>query len=85
MTAGLATVPAMPVATQIWERLIILLPAIVISIALVAAVLMLLGRAFIENVRDSGHQRLIYAGLVALAVFIGVMTYIGVELPREGG
>jgi len=75
----------MVASTSVWQRFIILLPAIVISIALVAAVLMLLGRAFVENVRDSGHQRLIYAGLVVLAVFIGVMTYIGVELPREGG
>ena len=75
----------MVASTSVWQRFIILLPAIVISIALVVAVLSLLGRAFIENVRDSGHQRLIYAGLVVLAVFIGVMTYIGVELPREGG
>jgi hypothetical protein len=73
------------VFATVWERVVILAPAIVISIALVAAVLMLLGRAFVENVRDSGHQRLIYAGLVVLAVFIGVMTYIGVELPSEGG
>ena len=75
----------MVASTSVWQRFIILLPAIVISIALVVAVLSLLGRAFLENVRESGHQRLIYAGLVVLAVFIGVMTYIGIELPREGG
>ena len=52
---------------------------------MIAAVLILLGRAFVESVRESGHQRLIYAGLGVLAVFIVVLTYLGVELPREGG
>jgi hypothetical protein len=69
----------------LWQRLIILAPAIVISIGLVAVVGMLLGRAFLTSVRESGHKRLIYAGLVVLAVFVGVLTYLGVELPREGG
>ena len=72
-------------STPIWQRLIILAPAIVISVGLVAVVLMLLGRAFAQSVRESGHKRLIYAGLVVLAVFIGLLTYLGVELPREGG
>jgi ABC-type anion transport system duplicated permease subunit len=67
------------------ERLIVLLPAFVVGAGLVAGVLILLGRAFVESVRESGHQRLIYAGLAVLAVFIGVLTYLGVELPREGG
>ena len=69
----------------VWQRLIILAPAIVVSIGLVAVVLMLLGRAFVTSVRESGHKGLIYAGLVVLAVFVGVLTYLGVELPREGG
>ena len=69
----------------LWQRMIILAPALVIGIGLIAAVLILLGRAFVETVRESGHQRLIYAGLAVLAVFIGVLTYLGVELPREGG
>ena len=69
----------------LWQRLIILAPAIVISIGLVAVVLMLLGRAFLTSVRESGHKSLIYAGLLVLAVFVGVLTYLGVELPREGG
>jgi hypothetical protein len=75
----------MVASTPVWQRVIILAPAIVISIALVAAVMGLLGRAFIYTVRESGHQRLIYTGLVVLAIFIGVMTYLGIELPREGG
>jgi hypothetical protein len=64
-----------------WERLIVLAPAIVVSVGLVFVVLLLLGRAFLETVRESGHRRLIYASLAGVAVFIGVMTYLGIQLP----
>jgi hypothetical protein len=67
-----------------WQRYIILLPAFVIGAGLIAALLIVLGRAFVESVRESGHTRLIMVGLVGLAVFIAIMTYLGVELPREG-
>ena len=66
-----------------WQRLIVLAPAIVISVGLVAAILILLGRAFVETARESGHHRLIYAGLVGLAGVIAFLTYLGIELPRE--
>ena len=69
----------------LWQRLIILAPAIVIGVGVLAAVLILLGRAFVETVQESGHKRLIYAGLAVLAVLVGILTYLGVELPREGG
>jgi hypothetical protein len=65
------------------ERWIVLLPALVVGAGLVAAVLILLGRAFAVSVRESGHPRLIVAGLVGLACAIVVLTYLGVELPRE--
>jgi hypothetical protein len=67
------------------ERLLILLPAFVVGLGLVGAVLILLGRAFAVTVRESRHPRWIIGGLVALAGAIVVMTYLGVELPREGG
>jgi hypothetical protein len=70
-------------ATPDWQRYIVLAPAIVIGVGLVAAVMILLGRAFADSVRESGHVRLITGGLVGLAVVIGVLTYLGVELPRE--
>jgi hypothetical protein len=70
-------------ATPDWQRYVILAPAIVIGLGLVAAVLILLGRAFVESVRGSGHTRLIYGGVVGLVVVVGVLTYLGVELPRE--
>jgi hypothetical protein len=61
----------------------VLLPALVVGAGLVAAVLILLGRAFAVTVRESGHPRLIVAGLVGLGCAIAVLTYLGVELPRE--
>ncbi|HET7130301.1 MAG TPA: hypothetical protein VFJ93_14605 [Gaiellaceae bacterium] len=65
------------------ERWIVLLPALVVGVGLVAGVLILLGRAFAVTVRESRHPRLIVAALVGLAGAIVVLTYLGVELPRE--
>jgi hypothetical protein len=65
------------------ERWVVLLPALVIGAGLVAGVLILLGRAFAVTVRESGHPRLILAGAVGLAGAILLLTYLGVELPRE--
>jgi hypothetical protein len=62
---------------------IVLLPAFVLGAGLVGAVLILLGRAFAESVREARHPRWIVGGLVALAGAIVVLTYLGIELPRE--
>ena len=71
------------VAASNWERLVILLPALVVGLGLVSAVLILLGRAFLASVRESGHPRWIYGGLVALVGLVVVLTWLGVSLPRE--
>jgi hypothetical protein len=65
------------------ERWIVLLPALVVGAGLVAGVLILLGRAFAVTVRESGHPRLIVAGLLGLVGAVALLTYLGVELPRE--
>lgn len=70
-------------ATGRWERLVVLLPALVVGAGLVLAVLILLGRAFTDSMRDWGHPRLLVAGGVALLVVVVVLTYLGVSLPRE--
>jgi hypothetical protein len=70
-------------ATAHWERLVILLPAIVVGAGLVLAVLILLGRAFADSIRDWGHPRLLFAGGVALLAVVVVLTWLGVSLPRE--
>jgi hypothetical protein len=71
------------VAAARWEHLVIWLPAAIIGIGLLCGVLILLGRGFAATVRESGHPRLIVGGLVALAGLIVVLTYLGVDLPRE--
>ena len=70
-------------AASNWERLVIWLPALVVGIGLVGAVLILLGRAFAASVRESGHPRWIFGGLLALVGVVVVLTWLGVSLPRE--
>jgi hypothetical protein len=65
------------------ERWIVLLPALVVGAGLVAGILILLGRAFVVTVRESGHPRLIVVGVVGLLGAILLLTYLGVDLPRE--
>jgi len=67
-----------------WQRLATLAPVFVIGFGLVAAVVIVLVRAFAASVRESGHQRLIFAGLVALTGLVVLLTYLGVSLPKEG-
>jgi membrane protein DedA with SNARE-associated domain len=70
-------------AASRWEHLILWLPAAILGAGLVAGIFILLGRAFAETVRESGHPRWILGGLVALLGAIVLLTYLGVELPRE--
>ncbi|HEY3921928.1 MAG TPA: hypothetical protein VGL76_07415 [Gaiellaceae bacterium] len=69
--------------TPYWQRLLVLLPAFVIGGGLVLGVLILLGRAFAQSVRESGHKRMIVAGLGLLVVAVVILTYLGVSLPKE--
>ncbi|NUR76630.1 MAG: hypothetical protein HOQ28_10150 [Thermoleophilia bacterium] len=72
-----------PLAAATWEHLVLWLPAAIVGLGLVGGVFILLGRAFAATVRESGHPRWIVGGLVALLGAILVLTYLGVELPRE--
>jgi hypothetical protein len=65
------------------SRYVVLLPALLVGFGLVGGILILLGRAFAETVRESRHPRLIVGGLVALTGAVILLTYLGVELPRE--
>jgi hypothetical protein len=71
------------VVASSFSRLVVLLPAFVIGAGLVGAVLILLGRAFADTVREARHPRWIIGGLVALAGAIVLLTYLGVNLPKE--
>jgi hypothetical protein len=70
-------------AVSSWERWVVWLPALVVGAGLVGAVLILLGRAFAASVRESGHPRWIVGGLVALVGAVVLLTWLGVDLPRE--
>jgi hypothetical protein len=73
----------MVASTPHWQRLVVLLPVFIVGGGLVAGVLIVLGRAFANSVRESGHKRVIVAGLVVLAGAVVLLTYLGVSLPRE--
>jgi hypothetical protein len=70
-------------AATVVERWIVLAPALVVGAGLVLGVLILLGRAFADSVRESHHPRWIVLGLLGVVGAVVVLTYLGVELPRE--
>ncbi len=71
------------IAVSRFERLVVWLPALVVGTGLVLGVLILLGRGFAATVRESGHPRWLVGGLVALVGAVVVLTWLGVQLPRE--
>jgi hypothetical protein len=66
-----------------WERFVILAPALVLGAGLVLGVLILLGRAFVVTVRESGHPRWVWGGVAVVVGLVFLLTWLGVELPRE--
>jgi len=70
-------------AASTLERWVVLLPALVVGTGLVAGVLILLGRAFAASVREARHPRWIVAGVLGVVAAVAVLTYLGVQLPRE--
>ncbi len=73
----------MVAAAPLWQRLIILTPVFLIGAGILIATGIVLVKAMAQTVRDSGHPRWFYAGFVALVGVVGLLTYLGVELPRE--
>ncbi len=88
VVASLAAVVLLALATA-WafeislERALVLAPVLVAAAGLVAAVGVLLVRAAIVSVRESGHPRLVVAVMAGLTALAVVLTILGVELPRE--
>ena len=70
-------------ATPRWERIVVLAPVLVVGAGLVLGVLILLGRGLVYSIRESGHSRWLYIGLAGLAGLIALLTYLGVNLPKE--
>jgi len=71
------------IAASAWERIVIWLPALLVGFGIVGAVFILLGRAFVATAREWEHPRLVYGGVVALVALVVLLTWLGVELPRE--
>jgi hypothetical protein len=66
-----------------WARAIVWLPALVVGVGLVAGVMILLGRAFVATVREAGHPRLLLGGLAVVVGAVVLLTWLGVDLPKE--
>jgi hypothetical protein len=73
------------IAAAKWQELFFLIPAFVIGAGIIGAVSILLVRAFIQSVQESGHKRLLLAAFVAVCGLVALVTYLGIDLPREGG
>jgi len=68
--------------TPEWQRLAVLAPVWVVGAGLVGACLILLGRAFADSWRGSGHKRLILVSLAGLLGVVLLLTYLGISLPN---
>jgi hypothetical protein len=72
-----------PLAAIDWVRLSVWLPALVIGTGLVAGTLILLGRAFMVTVREAGHPRLLWGSVALIVGAVVLLTWLGVQLPKE--
>jgi uncharacterized membrane protein len=70
-------------ATPRWERLLVLAPVFVAGAGLVLGVLILLGRALADSLRDVKHKSWIVVAGLALVGAIVLLTYLGISLPKE--
>lgn len=66
------------------ERAIYLAPVIVVGFAAVAGLLILWGKVALESLRESRNPRLVVALWLLGLALIGLLTFLGVNLPREG-
>lgn len=66
------------------ERAALLAPAIVFVAGGIAGLLVLWTKAGADSLRRSRRPRLVIAIFVAAIALIGILTWLGVELPREG-
>jgi hypothetical protein len=86
---AVVAVLAMVVATALlmgWplERAVYLAPVIVVGFAALAGLLILWGKVALQQLRESKRPRLVLTlWLVALGLLV-LLSYLGVELPREG-
>ena len=66
------------------ERAVYLAPVIVVGFAAVAGLVILWGKVALQQLRETRRPRLVLAlWLLAIGLLV-LLSYLGVELPREG-
>ena len=63
--------------------MVVLAPVWVVGVGLVAAILIVLGRAAADGWRGSDHKRLWMVALVGLCALVALLTYLGVTIPNS--
>lgn len=66
------------------ERALVLSPVIVVAVGILAMTVALLVRAAIESARELRNPRRFWIGFAVALVVIGILSLLGLELPREG-
>lgn len=83
LAVGVLVLLAVWLSDLSFERAALLAPVLVVGVAVVAGLLVFWGRVLVDNVRRSGHARLIVSLGVAVVAVAVVLTLLGVELPHE--
>jgi hypothetical protein len=86
MAVAVAVMVAVTALLMGWplERAVYLAPVIVIGFAALAGLLILWGKVALQHLREARHPRLVLALWVVGIGLLFLLSWLGVELPREG-
>ena len=86
MAVAVAAMVAVTAFLMGWplERAVYLAPVIVIGFAALAGLLVLWGKVVAQHLRESRRPRLVLALWVIGIGMLFLLSWLGVELPREG-
>jgi hypothetical protein len=86
MAVAVAAMVAVTALLMGWplERAVYLAPVIVIGFAAIAGLLVLWGKVVAQHLRESRRPRLVLALWVVGIGMLFLLSWLGVELPREG-
>jgi hypothetical protein len=86
MAVAVASMVAVTALLMGWplERAVYLAPVIVIGFAAIAGLLVLWGKVVAQHLRESRRPRLVLALWVIGIGMLFLLSWLGVELPREG-
>jgi hypothetical protein len=86
MAVAVAAMVAVTALLMGWplERAVYLAPVIVIGFAALAGLLVLWGKVVAQHLRESRRPRLVLALWVVGIGMLFLLSWLGVELPREG-